>query len=197
MTTSDTHSAIDAVWRIESGRLIAGLTRMTGDVGLAEDLAQDALVAALERWPETGVPDNPGAWLMTTAKRRAIDVFRRGKLVDRKHQELGPELLARQENPEGGLAAAIDDHVGDDLLGLIFTTCHPVLSTEARVALTLRLLGGLTTDEIARAFPGQADAPRSARAVRGPPRRRADRPAVVRARGAVPHIQRGLLGHGR
>ena len=125
---------------------------MTGDVGLAEDLAQDALVAALERWPETGVPDNPGAWLMTTAKRRAIDVFRRGKLVDRKHQELGPELLARQENPEGGLAAAIDDHVGDDLLGLIFTTCHPVLSTEARVALTLRLLGGLTTDEIARAF---------------------------------------------
>ena len=152
MTTSDTHSAIDAVWRIESGRLIAGLTRMTGDVGLAEDLAQDALVAALERWPETGVPDNPGAWLMTTAKRRAIDVFRRGKLVDRKHQELGPELLARQENPEGGLAAAIDDHVGDDLLGLIFTTCHPVLSTEARVALTLRLLGGLTTDEIARAF---------------------------------------------
>ena len=152
MTTSDTHSAIDAVWRIESGKLIAGLTRMTGDVGLAEDLAQDALVAALERWPETGVPDNPGAWLMTTAKRRAIDVFRRGKLVDRKHQELGPELLARQENPEGGLAAAIDDHVGDDLLGLIFTTCHPVLSTEARVALTLRLLGGLTTDEIARAF---------------------------------------------
>jgi len=152
VTTSDTHSAIDAVWRIESGRLIAGLTRMTGDVGLAEDLAQDALVAALERWPETGVPDNPGAWLMTTAKRRAIDVFRRGKLVDRKHQELGPELLARQENPEGGLAAAIDDHVGDDLLGLIFTTCHPVLSTEARVALTLRLLGGLTTDEIARAF---------------------------------------------
>ena len=152
MTTSDTHSAIDAVWRIESGKLIAGLTRMTGDVGLAEDLAQDALVAALERWPETGVPDNPGAWLMTTAKRRAIDVFRRGKLVDRKHQELGPELLARQENPEGRLAAAIDDHVGDDLLGLIFTTCHPVLSTEARVALTLRLLGGLTTDEIARAF---------------------------------------------
>jgi len=152
VTTSDTHSAIDAVWRIESGKLIAGLTRMTGDVGLAEDLAQDALVAALERWPETGVPDNPGAWLMTTAKRRAIDVFRRGKLVDRKHQELGPELLARQENPEGGLAAAIDDHVGDDLLGLIFTTCHPVLSTEARVALTLRLLGGLTTDEIARAF---------------------------------------------
>ncbi len=152
MTASDAHRAIDAVWRIESARLIAGLTRMTGDVGLAEDLAQDALVAALERWPQSGVPDNPGAWLMTTAKRRAIDEFRRGKLLDRKHQELGPELLTRQEHPEAELAAALDDHIGDDRLGLIFTTCHPVLSTEARVALTLRLLGGLTTDEIARAF---------------------------------------------
>src|SRR5439155_1320436 len=152
VTASDTHRTIDAVWRIESAKLIAGLTRMTGDVGLAEDLAQDALVAALERWPESGVPDNPGAWLMTTAKRRAIDEFRRGKLLDRKHQELGPELLIRQEHPEADLAAALDDHIGDDRLGLIFTTCHPVLSTEARVALTLRLLGGLTTDEIARAF---------------------------------------------
>src|SRR5213080_1789119 len=125
VTQSDTHDAIDAVWRIESARLIAGLTRITGDVGLAEDLAQDALVAALERWPESGVPDNPGAWLMATAKRRAIDGFRRGRLLDRKHQELGPELLTRQEHPEADLAAALDDHIGDDRLGLIFTTCIP------------------------------------------------------------------------
>ena len=152
MTATDTHRAIDAVWRIESAKLIAGLTRITGDVGLAEDLAQDALVAALERWPESGVPDNPGAWLMATAKHRAIDLFRRGKLLERKHVEVGHELRAREESPERELDAAIDDHVGDDLLGLIFTTCHPVLSTEARVALTLRLLGGLTTEEIARAF---------------------------------------------
>jgi RNA polymerase sigma factor (sigma-70 family) len=152
LTAADAHRAIDAVWRIESAKLIAGLTRMTGDVGTAEDLAQDALVAALERWPETGVPDNPGAWLMATAKHRAIDEFRRGKLQDRKHVELGHELRALEESPEPHLAAALDDHVGDDLLRLIFTTCHPVLSTEARVALTLRLLGGLTTDEIARAF---------------------------------------------
>jgi RNA polymerase sigma-70 factor (ECF subfamily) len=152
VTTSDTHRAIDAVWRIESARLIAGLTRMTGDIGLAEDLAQDALVAALERWPETGVPDNPGAWLMTTAKHRAIDMLRRGKLLDRKHAEFGHELRAGDESPERDLDAAIDDHIGDDLLRLIFTTCHPVLSPEARVALTLRLLGGLTTDEIARGF---------------------------------------------
>ena len=152
MRASDAHSAIDAVWRIESARLIAALTRLTGDVGTAEDLAQDALVAALERWPEAGVPDNPGAWLMTAAKRRAIDLFRRGKLLDRKHVELGHELRAGEESPEGDLDAALDDPVGDDRLGLIFTTCHAVLSTEARVALTLRLLGGLTTDEIARAF---------------------------------------------
>jgi len=152
VTATDTHRAIDAVWRIESAKLIAGLTRITGDVGLAEDLAQDALVAALERWPESGVPDNPGAWLMATAKHRAIDLFRRGKLLERKHVEVGHELRAREESPERELDAAIDDHVGDDLLGLIFTTCHPVLSTEARVALTLRLLGGLTTEEIARAF---------------------------------------------
>ena len=150
--TSDTHRAIEAVWRIESAKVIAGLTRMVGDVGLAEDLAQDALVAALERWPESGVPDNPGAWLMATAKHRAIDSLRRGKLLDRKHVELGHELEARQESPEGDLHAALDDHVGDDLLSLMFTACHPVLTTEARVALTLRLLGGLATDEIARAF---------------------------------------------
>jgi len=152
VTTSDTHRAIEAVWRIESAKVIAGLTRMVGDVGLAEDLAQDALVAALERWPESGVPDNPGAWLMATAKHRAIDSLRRGKLLDRKHVELGHELEARQESPEGDLHAALDDHVGDDLLSLMFTACHPVLTTEARVALTLRLLGGLATDEIARAF---------------------------------------------
>src|SRR6266480_4208662 len=144
--------AIDAVWRIESARLIAGLARIVGDVGLAEDLAQDALVAALEQWPESGVPDNPGAWLMATAKHRAIDHLRRRKMQDTKHEHLGRELDERRANPEAELAAAIDDQVGDDLLSLIFTACHPVLSTEARVALTLRLLGGLTTKEIARAF---------------------------------------------
>ena len=152
MTTSDTHRAIDAVWRIESARLIAGLARMVRDVGLAEDLAHDALVVALERWPESGVPDNPGAWLMATAKRRAIDLLRRKALLERKHEELGREIDARQEIAVTDLEAGIDDDIGDDLLRLVFTSCHPVLSTEARVALTLRLLGGLTTEEIARAF---------------------------------------------
>ena len=151
MPTS-THRAIDAVWRIESARLIAGLARIVRDVGLAEDLAQDALVAALETWPKSGVPDNPGAWLMATAKRRAIDRFRRNKLLDRKHLELGIELETWQADAVADLDAAIDDQVGDDLLGLIFAACHPVLAMEARVALTLRLLGGLATDEIARAF---------------------------------------------
>jgi RNA polymerase sigma-70 factor, ECF subfamily len=148
----EVHRAIDAVWRIESPRLIAGIARIVRDVGVAEDLAQDALVAALERWPESGVPDNPGAWLMATAKRRAIDLHRRGKLLERKHSELAYELDARQDTVVHELDTAIDDHIGDELLGLVFTTCHPVLSTEARVALTLRLLGGLTTAEIARAF---------------------------------------------
>jgi len=152
MTRQKAADAIDAVWRIESARLIAGLARLVGDIGVAEDLAQDALVAALEQWPESGVPDNPGAWLMATAKHRAIDHLRRGKMQDKKHEHLGRELEERQVSPESALAAAIDDHVGDDLLSLIFTACHPVLTTEARVALTLRLLGGLTTDEIARAF---------------------------------------------
>lgn len=152
MTDSATHRAIDAVWRIESAKLIAGLTRIVRDVGLAEDLAQDALLIALERWPETGVPDNPGAWLMATAKHRAIDRLRRSKLVERKHEELGYEMEAHQETAAPDLDAAIDDNVGDDLLRLVFISCHPVLSTEARVALTLRLLGGLTTVEIARAF---------------------------------------------
>jgi RNA polymerase sigma factor (sigma-70 family) len=149
---SDVQRAVDAVWRIESPRLIAGLTRLLRDVGRAEELAQDALVVALERWPETGIPDNPGAWLMATAKRRAIDELRRHKLLDRKHTELGHSLDAEHEAGAPDLDAALDDDVGDDLLRLVFTSCHPVLSTDARVALTLRLLGGLTTDEIARAF---------------------------------------------
>jgi RNA polymerase sigma-70 factor (ECF subfamily) len=148
---TDTHRAIDAVWRIESPRLIAGLARIVRDVGVAEDLAQDALVAALEQWPKSGVPDNPGAWLMAAAKHRAIDHFRRNTLLERKHEELGREFATR-EMAVPDLTSALDDDVGDDLLRLVFVSCHPVLSTEARVALTLRLLGGLTTVEIARAF---------------------------------------------
>ncbi|HEY2898002.1 MAG TPA: RNA polymerase sigma factor [Gemmatimonadaceae bacterium] len=152
MALPDAHRAIDAVWRIESAKVIAGLARMVGDVGQAEDLAQDALVIALEKWPETGVPDNPGAWLMATAKHRAIDLLRRQKLLERKHEQLGHELDSMQESAVPDLDAAIDDDIGDDLLRLVFTACHPVLSTDAQVALTLRLLGGLTTDEIARAY---------------------------------------------
>ena len=152
MTAGDIHRTIRAVWRIEQARLIAGLARIVRDVGLAEELAQDALVTALERWPDAGVPDNPGAWLMAVARRRAIDVVRRGKMLDRKHQELGRELEALQDEPGPDLEAALDDDIGDDLLRLMFTACHPVLSTEARVALTLRLVGGLTTEEIARAY---------------------------------------------
>src|SRR5216684_902515 len=152
MTSTLTHRAIDAVWRIESARIIAGLTRIVRDVGLAEELAPDALVAALEQWHASGIPDNPDAWLMATAKHRAIDLWRRNKLLERKHQEFGRELEAQQELAVPDLDAAIDDTVGDDLLRLVFISCHPVLSPEARVALTLRLLGGLTTDEIARAF---------------------------------------------
>jgi len=149
---TDAHRAIDAVWRIESPRLIAGLARIVRDVGLAEDLAQDALVAALDRLPETGVPENPGAWLMATAKNRAIDQLRRRSLLERKHGEVRRDLAATTEAAVARLEAAIDDDIGDDLLRLLFTACHPVLPTEARVALTLRLLGGLTTEEIARAF---------------------------------------------
>jgi len=148
----DAHRAIDAVWRIESAGLIAGLARTVRDVGLAEDLAQDALVAALEQWPESGVPDNPGAWLMGTAKHHAVDRLRRDKLLERKHEELAHELEIQQASAEPDLDAALDDDIGDDLLSLIFTACHPVLSTEARIALTLRLVGALTTAEIARAF---------------------------------------------
>ena len=151
MGTTETHRAIEAVWRIESARLIACLTRIVRDMGRAEELAQDALVAALEQWSESGIPENPGAWLMATAKHRAIDYLRRNALIDRKHEELGRDL-AKRENAVPDLAAAMDDNIGDDMLRLVFIACHPVLSTEARVALTLRLLGGLTTDEIARAY---------------------------------------------
>jgi len=156
MSAPDTHRAIEAVYRIESPRLIAGLARIVRDVGLAEELAQDALVAALETWPGTGVPDKPGAWLMATAKNRALDHFRRGKLLGRKHEELAGEMELDQEiasaDREAALIEAMDDDIGDDLLRLVFVACHPVLSTEARAALTLRLLCGLATDEIARAF---------------------------------------------
>jgi RNA polymerase sigma factor (sigma-70 family) len=152
VTTAHIHREIDAVWRIESARLIARLARLVRDIGTAEELAQDALVAALEQWPATGVPDNPGAWLMTAAKHRGIDRLRRAKLIERKHEALGHELDSEQADPTADLEKVIDDDIGDDLLRLVFTACHPILSTEARTALTLRLLGGLTTDEIARAF---------------------------------------------
>ncbi len=152
MAETEAKRAVETVWRIESARLIAGLARMVGDVGLAEDLAQDALVAAIERWPESGVPDNPGAWLMATAKNRAIDLMRRGKTLERKQEELARDVGIHFAMERVDFEAALDDEVGDDLLGLIFTCCHPLLSAEARVALTLRLLGGLSTAEIARAF---------------------------------------------
>ncbi len=152
VTATDIHRAIDAVWRIESPRLIGGLVRIVRDVSLAEDLAQDALVAALQQWQESGIPENPGAWLMAAAKHRAIDLFRRSKLLERKHEELGRELDGRQEALVPDFETALDDDIGDDLLRLVFISCHPVLSPEGRVALTLRLLGGLTTEEIARAF---------------------------------------------
>jgi len=164
----DVHAAIDAVWRIESPRLIAGLTRITRDVGAAEDLAHDALVAALEQWPREGVPSNPGAWLMVAAKHRAIDLVRRRSLLDRKHCELGRELEEKQERSVPDYVSTLDDDIGDDLLRLIFTSCHPVLGTEAQLSLTLRLIGGLTTTEIARAFlvPESAIAQRIVRAKR-------------------------------
>ncbi len=199
-----THRAIEAVWRIESARVIATLARVVGDVGLAEDLAQDALVAALEKWPAAGVPDRPGAWLMATAKRRALDHLRRYRMIERKHGELGAEIESRRDDPEAASDAALDDPVGDDLLALIFTTCHPSLSIEARVALTLRLLGGLTTAEIARAYlvPEPTVAQRIVRAKKTltkeragfevAARRSARRTAAVGARGDLPDLQRGL-----
>src|SRR5215471_13870607 len=152
MASADIHRAIEAVWRIESARLIAGLTRVTRDVGIAEDLAQDALLAALEQWPESGIPEKPGAWLMVAAKHRAVDLFRRNKLLERKHEELGREIESELYGMAAEVEAGIDDPIGDDLLRLVFICCHPVLSSEARVGLTLRLLGGLTTGEIARAY---------------------------------------------
>ena len=152
MTTIDARAEIEAIWRIESPRLIAGLAHLVRDVGVAEDLAQDAFLAALQQWAQSGVPERPGAWLMGTAKHRALDLIRRRQRLDRKHQELGRELQVEEEAAAPDFEAALDDDIGDDLLRLVFTACHPVLSTEARVALTLRLLGGLTTEEIARAF---------------------------------------------
>lgn len=150
-TAAETHRTIDAVWRIEAPRLIAGLAKMVRDVGLAEELAQDALVVALERWPETGVPEKPGAWLMATAKNRAIDRLRRKKMLEAKHAEIGREL-EEEQGTAPDLDTVLDDDIGDELLSLIFTACHPIVPTEGRVALTLRLLGGLSTEEIARAF---------------------------------------------
>ena len=208
MPGSDVHRAIDAVWRIESARLIAGLARIVRDVGLAEDLAQDALVAALEQWPESGVPDNPGAWLMATAKHRAIDLLRRRATLERKQEEIG-RALEREQELEPDLDAAIDDEIGDDLLRLVFVACHPVLSTEARVALTLRLLGALTTDEIARAFLVKEStvAQRIVRAKRTlaeaevpfevPPKDELAERLASGAGGDLPGVQRGLRGHGR
>jgi RNA polymerase sigma factor (sigma-70 family) len=166
--TSEAHRAIDAVWRIESAKLIAGLTRLVRDVGLAEELAQDALVTALEQWPGEGVPDNPAAWLMATAKHRAIDRIRRSQVLQRKQEEIGRDIEARYDPDGPDFAAEVDEDIEDDLLRLMFMTCHPVLSTEARAALTLRVLGGLTTEEIARAFlvPEKTVAQRIVRAKR-------------------------------
>ncbi|HSS34110.1 MAG TPA: sigma-70 family RNA polymerase sigma factor [Solirubrobacterales bacterium] len=168
MGEADATRAVETVWRIESARLIAGLARIVGDVGLAEDLAQDALVAAIETWPKSGVPDNPGAWLMATARNRAIDLLRRGKTYERKHEETAHEIGGQFAIDRADFVAEIDDEVGDDLLGLMFTCCHPLLSAQARVALTLRLLGGLTTTEISRAFltPEKTVAQRLVRAKR-------------------------------
>ena len=204
-----THRAIEAVWRIEAASVIAGVARLVRDVGLAEELAQDALVAALERWPASGVPDNPGAWLMTTAKNRARDRLRLDALHSRKHEQIGHELQALEADVEPDFVDALDaarqDDIGDDLLRLIFTACHPLLSTEARVALTLRLLGGLSTTEIARAFLASEStiaqrivrAKRNLSAARVPfevpgPARRA---AGLGAGSYLPDFQRRLFGH--
>ena len=209
MTPSEAQRAVETVWRLESPKLIAALTRMVRDLATAEDLAHDALVAALQQWPEQGIPRNPGAWLMTAAKHRAIDGLRRHTLLARKHEELARDIEEGRPDPVADIEAAMDDDIGDDLLRLMFTACHPVLSTEARVALTLRLLGGLTTDEIARAFivPEPTIAQRIVRAkkalakaavrLRGPARPRPRGAAGVGARGPVSDLQRGLLGHGR
>ena len=199
MTSADTHRTIDAVWRIESPRIIAGIARIVRDIGLAEELAQDALVAALEQWPASGIPDNPGAWLTAAAKHRAIDHFRRNKRLEQKHEELRYQQEGQQNVPD--YDSALDDEFGDDLLRLVFTACHPVLSAEARVALTLRLLGGLTTAEIARAYliPEATVAQRIVRAkrtlvrkssaFRSAARRGTGRPSVVGARSSLSDLQ--------
>ena len=207
MTTADSHTAIEAVWRLEAPKLIAGLMRLVRDLGAAEDLAHDALVAALEQWPREGVPRNPAAWLMAAAKRRGIDLLRRRSLLTRKHDELARELDEDIRRAPAARGPADDDDIADDLLRLMFTACHPVLSAEARVALTLRLLGGLTTDEIARAYlvPEPTIAQRVVRAKRTlatkrvpfevPAPARADGAAGIGARGDLPGVQRGLRGH--
>ena len=203
MNSPETHRAIEAVWRIESARIIAALTRLTGDIGVAEDLAQDAFVAALEKWPTDGIPDRPGAWLMAAAKHRAIDHLRRGQRLERKHDELGRELEVDREMAEPDLDEAIDDPIGDDLLRLIFICCHPVLPTESRVALTLRMVGGLTTEEIARCSwsrspPRPADRAPSARLEAAPRGPRADMAARLGSVLEVIYpIQRRLRGDGR
>jgi RNA polymerase sigma factor (sigma-70 family) len=210
MATSDaTHRAIDAVWRIEAAKVIAGVARMVRDVGLAEELAQDALVAALEHWPDDGVPDNPGAWLMRTAKNRALDRLRQEALHARKHEELGADMEALQAHVEpdfvDALAESSADDIGDDLLRLVFTACHPLLPTEGRVALTVRLLGGLTTDEIARAFlvPEATIAAHVAKRTLAAARCRSGAGAASERRGwhqcsgRLPDLQRGLLGRRR
>jgi RNA polymerase sigma-70 factor, ECF subfamily len=207
VTATETHRAIDAVWRIESPRRIAALVRMMRDVGLAEDFAQDALIAALQQWPEAGIPDNPGAWLMTTAKHRAIDHFRRNTRLQRKHEEFGREFEER-EMAVPDFEQALDDDIGDDFLRLVFISCHPVLSTEARSALTLRLLGGLTTGEIARTFlvPKPTIAQPIVRAKRtladahvpfAVPRETDRAARLFFSIGSdLPHFQRGALGDG-
>src|SRR5690606_18193217 len=194
MTGTDLHSRIDATWRAESPKLVAALMRMVRDLDLAEELAQDALVTALERWPQSGLPDNPGAWLMATAKHRAIDHLRRQQLQLRKHAQIAQELDGVHEELQAAREDALDDDIGDDLLRLIFVACHPLLSTEARVALTLRLLCGLTTDEIARAFlvPEATVAQRIVRAKRT--LGEADVPFEVPRRDELPERMSAVLG---
>jgi len=212
VTASATHSAIEAVWRIESAKVIAGVARMVRDIGLAEEFAQEALLAALETWPGTGVPDSPGAWLMATAKNRALDHFRRDKLLERKHEELTGEMELEQEiaatDREAALIERMDDDIGDDLLRLVFVACHPVLSTERAPRSRCVCSAGLTTDEIARAFlapeptiaqrivRAKAHARRDTRPLRGAAQGRARRAPRIGARGRLPRLQRGLLGDG-
>ena len=204
MAAAEIHQAIETVFRIERARLIAGLARMVRDVGLAEELAQDACVIALSKWPRTGVPDNPGAWLMAAAKRRAIDAARRSRMLARKHEQIGRDQEDERDTGVEDIEAAMDDDVGDELLGLIFIACHPVLSTEARAALTLRLVGGLTTRlPLQRSHHRPAYRPRQAHArqcrpeLRAAARQGAGAAPRLGAGGHLPHLQRGLRGHRR